>query len=401
MQEAGRPAAAVRMDVFVAYAASVLQGLTIVSFPALGDVLKETQGLSDAQYGSIFLPQVVMAATAATAGGVLARKVGLKTLLMLSLAASVLCQLLLAGSALVTTPDVGFLVIMAGTALLGLALGLFGAPLNSFPPLLFPRRKDAAVVAAHTLFGVGLAGGPLIAAQFVAGGLWYGFPLLLTALAVALALLASVTPMPRDGHVPDVARSGSRPAASPVFWLFVGISMLYAFAEGTFSNWAVIYLREGKGLDPAVAAAALSVFWGALVVGRLAVTAALVRFPAAPFFVALPVMMIAAFLLLPYADTAGLGIGLFAFAGLACSAFFPLTITLVSERFPQHVAFVSSLMIAALMTGIGVGTFLLGALREEFAFEPLYRLSAIYPAGALVLAVLVLVLSRPRGGTPP
>jgi predicted MFS family arabinose efflux permease len=211
-----------------------------------------------------------------------------------------------------------------------------------------------------------------------------------------LTLAAAAIPLPRDRHVPDPTRAAAGPLASPLFWVFVAIAMLYAFAEGTFANWAVIYLREGKGLDPEVAAGALSVFWGALVVGRLAVTALLVRFPAEPVFLTLPAVMIAAFLLMPFADSAALGIGLFAFAGLACSAVFPLTITQVSERFPDHVAFVSSAMIAALMIGIGAGTFLLGALRDLLAFEPLYRLSSAYPAALLALAAVVLLAGRAR-----
>ena len=396
MAEAARPTRAHWLPVFVIYAASVLMGLAIVSFPALGEILTAVQGLTDTQYGAIFLPQVAMAAGAAVAGGALARRIGLKTLLLLSLAVTIVCQLLLASSALVAMPAESLIVIMAGTAALGLGLGLFAAPLNSLPPLLFPNRKEAAVVAAHTLFGVGLAGGPLIAAVYIDIGIWFGFPLLLAGLVVMLGLVALATAMPEEAPAPATAQPERGPIMSLVFWLFAGISMLYAFAEGTFSNWAVIYLREGKGLDADIAAAALSVFWAALVAGRLAMTAALVHFSATPFWVGLPVLMAAAFLLLPYADSTVAGIGLFAFAGLACSAFFPLTITLVSQRFPQHVAFVSSLMIAALMTGIGVGTFALGALREQFEFEALYRLSALYPAGALILALAVLVLSRRR-----
>lgn len=382
--------------IVIVYAAGVLQGLTLVSFPALGEVLKQAQGLSDTQYGAIFLPQVTVAATAAIVGGALARKVGLKALLVLSLLANLLCQALLAASAAVAAPAAAFVVVLFGTACLGLALGLFGAPMNSLPPLLFPRRRDASVVAMHCLIGVGLAVGPLIAARFVAMGQWPGYPLLLVAIAAVLTLAAAAIPLPRDRHVPDPTRAAAGPLASPLFWVFVAIAMLYAFAEGTFANWAVIYLREGKGLDPEVAAGALSVFWGGLVVGRLAVTALLVRFPAEPVFLTLPAVMIAAFLLMPFADSAALGIGLFALAGLACSAVFPLTITQVSERFPDHVAFVSSAMIAALMIGIGAGTFILGALRDLLAFEPLYRLSAAYPAALLALAAVVLLAGRAR-----
>ncbi|MBA2492707.1 MAG: hypothetical protein H0V34_13770 [Gammaproteobacteria bacterium] len=161
------------------------------------------------------------------------------------------------------------------------------------------------------------------------------------------------------------------------------IAILYAFAEGTFYNWAVIYLQETKRLPMAVAAAALSVFWAAMVAGRLTVSIAVLRLPAERIWLVLPVLMICAFLALPYANTPALGIGLFALAGLACSAFFPLTIGLISRRFEQHVAWVSSMIIAALMVGVGLGAFVIGLLRSQLALEQLYRFSSsVSHAGA-------------------
>ncbi len=72
--------------------------------------------------------------------------------------------------------------------------------------------------------------------------------------------------------------------------------MVYAFAEGTFSSWAVIFLRDPKGLPGMTPSYALSAFWGALVVGRLLVPVLILRVPARLVWIALPaVLMIAAF----------------------------------------------------------------------------------------------------------
>jgi len=111
-----------------------------------------------------------------------------------------------------------------------------------------------------------------------------------------------------------------------------------------------------------------------------------------PIWLTLPLLMILAFQLLPHANTAALGIGLFLLAGVACSAFFPLTIGLASARFPQYVPWVSSMLIAALMAGVGVGSYVVGVLRELFPLERLHQLSAAYPIMVLVLAAFV------RGG---
>jgi hypothetical protein len=58
----------------------LLQGMTMVSFPAVSAVLKQALALSDADYGAIFLPQVALAIVGAIAGGALTRSVGLAAL---------------------------------------------------------------------------------------------------------------------------------------------------------------------------------------------------------------------------------------------------------------------------------------------------------------------------------
>lgn len=165
-------------------------------------------------------------------------------------------------------------------------------------------------------------------------------------------------------------------------------------AEGTFGNWAILYLQDVKHLPETVAAGALSVFWAAMVAGRLLASVLVLRIAPQRIWVLLPLLMIAAFLLLPYANTPALGIGLFALSGIACSAFFPISIGIASQRFRAYVPWVSSMLIAALMVGVGLGSWVVGLLREMFSMEQLYRLSVLYPVLVLVLAAIALRSGR-------
>lgn len=381
--------------VLVVYAAALVQGMTLVSFPALSAVLKQTLALSDGAYGTIFLPQVACAIAGAIAGGGLARRLGLRALLVAALAANALSQGLLAATAMLT-PATGFAALLAGTACLGLGFGLSGAPVNSYPGLLFPQRSQPALVAAHTLIGLGLATAPLLAAPLIAAGQWPRLPLLLALACAAIAAAGHFTRLPRPADAASAATAppARPPVGAPQFWLFATITVLYAFAEGTFANWAVIYLRDGKGLPEMIAGLALSAFWGAIVIGRLVIALLVVRVPARSIWLSLPVLMIVAFWLLPHAGSAATGIGFFALAGIACSAFLPLTISLAAERFPDAVAWVSSMLIAALMAGVGIGSWLIGALQAILPLEGLYRWSSAYPAAVLVLAWAALRLTR-------
>jgi hypothetical protein len=62
----------------------------MVSFAASSAVLRSRHGFTDAQYGSIFLPQVVLAAAAAIGSGALLRVLDLRQLLALSFTAMAL-----------------------------------------------------------------------------------------------------------------------------------------------------------------------------------------------------------------------------------------------------------------------------------------------------------------------
>jgi MFS family permease len=178
----------------------------------------------------------------------------LQKLLWLTAAGNGLSQLALAGSFWVA-PLLAFPIILLGTALLGLSFGLSGAPLNSYPPQFFPRHAPTAVVALHTLIGLGLMVGPLLATGFGKAGLWIGFPLLLLAVSAMLTLTAAAVRLPDVGSQPQDQVSANPPLSSGAFWMFAAIVVLYAFAEGTFGNWAVIYLSEVKQLPAEVAGA--------------------------------------------------------------------------------------------------------------------------------------------------
>ena len=374
------------------YVSALLQGLAVVSFPASSTVLTGMIGLTSAQYGAIFLPQVALAIVGSVGGGTLAQRWGLKPLLLLALAANAASQGLLAA-----TVEVGsggaYPAVLLGTASMGLAFGVSGAPLNSYPSLFFPEKSDTAVVALHSVLGAGLALGPVLVAPFVARGAWVGFPVLLAVLCGATLLGVAGVSLPEDEEA-DEATDAPRPLGTGLFWAFVVAAVAYAFAEGTFSNWAVMYLHEARGVPEATAGLALSVFWAALVAGRLLTSVLVMRVSSQSVWLVLPVLMGATFLALPYVEGAALGIALFAVAGLACSSFFPLMITLISRAFPDHVAWSSSMMIAALMFGVGGGSFVFGPLRGAFSFETIYRLSALYPVLALGAAVVV-VRSEP------
>ena len=377
-------------SVALVFLVGLFQGLTLVSFPALSSVLKSTLQLSDAQYGTLFLPQVALTALGAITGGMLAKRLGLPLLLKLSLSANGLSQLALmigvnAGS------ELGFTFVILGTSLLGLGFGLSAAPLNRYPLIFFPAKPDSALTALHTLIGVGLALGPWLVGLLVELEHWQTFPMGLMTAALVLFLFSLIVTFPDDNTETTNTGETKKLFRKPTFWLLFVVAVAYAICEGLFSNWAVIFLQEDKHLSPKDAGAALSAFWAALALGRLLTAWLVARLPVQVVWLSFPLLMAGAFFCLSMIDSASSGLLIYSFAGLSCSGFFPLTVGRAALKFPLNAAMVSSLMVAALMLGVGLGSFTLGTLRDWFPLTTIFQTAIVLPVLVAGLGIMSLI----------
>ena len=379
------------LDVLVIYSTAFLIGLSMVSFPASSTYLKQSQGLTDGQYGFIFIPQIITAVFGAIAGGTLARNIGLKKILAATLAANFISQSIFLSAIVFFTHENTYYAVLLATSFFGLSFGLAAAPTNTYPGLIFPRKNGTALVALHAVIGAGLALGPSIVGYFTSRQVWYIYPVSLAAISLLLLIFLPFCTLPdlKKKLEKTIPEKNTTLLNRKLIWLFVIIAILYSFAEGTFSNWAVVYLNEEKGIPITSASVALSVFWAMLAFGRLAASLLLLKISSFSIWIFLPILMVIIFLILPFVVSPLAGILVFGLAGLSCSAFFPTTVDLLSSRFKEQAAFVSSLMIAALMTGVGVGSYLIGVLKSYFQIEQLYRLSAIYPFLVVVIAIYI------------
>ena len=360
----------------VAYGAAFAHGLAVVSYPASASVLK-AHALSDAAYGAIFLPQMAGTLLGSLLGGRSGASHG--RMLALSLMAAAFAEALL-----YFAPQAGAPIAFLGTSALGLGFGLAAAPLNGLPGRLFPARAESALVLLHSLLACGFALGPIATSYAIEVERWATLPIGVGVCAALLALASSFA-IPHGAEAKEAATTPASPAAADVRIIFMVVVALYAIAEGTFANWAVVYLHEERGIAEAPAALALSMFWFALTLGRLTVSALLRTFAAEMIWCALPIAMLAVFLALPLVTTPKLGIAAFALAGVACSAFFPLSVSLAAPYFEGGAARASAVLTAALMIGVGIGSFVIGPLRSALSISTLYRISALYPLVAFAL----------------
>jgi fucose permease len=392
-----------RSEIGAVYAAGVVQGVALVTFPAAGVVFTRPDGygLSSTEYGAMFLPQALTAIAASLLGAGLNRSVGLKRIFLLGLVADLLAMALLVTSQFVTgTHALAYGLLLAATASLGVGFGLTVPAVNTLAARFFPRRIDSAILVLNALLGLGTALAPVFAALFVGLGVWWGLPLLVGVLTLGLTAFSLRLPLGQGGAGSD-ARAQRRSTVVPArFWLFAAFALLYGIAETVNGNWATLYMTQHLGATAALASLALTVFWGAVTGGRVLFAAIEKWLRDRTAYRVLPFVVAGAFVgtaCLPR-DAPALGIVAFGLAGLGCSALLPLTISFGQEALTTLATSVASGLIAFYQMGYGIAAFGVGPLQEKAGLG-LNSIVGSAAAVALTMAALSFVVVR-RGGVP-
>jgi MFS transporter, FHS family, glucose/mannose:H+ symporter len=391
-----------RAEVLTVYVIGLFQGLSLVAFPAAATILTSKTGydLSRTQYGLMFLPQVVMAIAGSLALPSLARRFRLKSVLLVGMLSDTVAMGLLAGSVPAKTEAIAYPLLLVATGALGLGFGLTLGSISTYAGAFMPERRDVALTALNVLLGLGTALSPFLIALFTKVGEWWYVPLLAAAGLVVLMVLTLGQPMelpaPAGGR-PAESRAGKSHIPS-MFWVFAGALVIYGIGETMFGNWGTTLLVD-KGVAATSAQNALAVFWAAVTLGRLAIAVVSSRVRSTRIYVVLPWAIAGALLLAPLAHSAGAGIAVFAFGGLACSGFFPMTIGYGEATFPSIVELTAGWLIAAYQVGYGLAAFGAGALQRVTSLSAVFRIAA---AAVVVMALLAVVVARQqRPSTEP
>ena len=105
--------------------AGLVQGITLVTFPAAGTIFTDPTeyDLSNTQYGAMFLPQVLTAIVTSLLGAQLARRFSRKRVLLLGLAANICAMLVLVLTTAFEGDTAAYPLLLVATGLLGAGFG--------------------------------------------------------------------------------------------------------------------------------------------------------------------------------------------------------------------------------------------------------------------------------------
>jgi fucose permease len=388
---------ATRTEANVVYAAGLVQGVVLVTFPAASTIFTDPReyALSSTQYGTLFLPQVVTAVAASLAGGSLARRFGAKRIYLVGLLANMASMLLLFVSRFFASDHaLAYGLLLAATACLGAGFGLTTPAINTLTAAFHPLAVDTSVLTLNALLGLGTALAPVFVAVFVGLGFWWGLPVLSAALLVVLVGVSLPLPLRAGTRAEPEAGAAAIPAR---FWLFAAFALLYGFCETMNGNWAEVDMTKHLGASATVAALALTAFWGMVTAGRVLFALVQRWFPTSRTYRLLPFVLVVTFVVtavLP-AGTPGLGVLAFGLAGLGCSALLPLTISFGQEQLVVMSASVAGGVIALYQVGYGVAAFGAGPLQNAGVALPLLFGLSAFVAGALGGLAFLVTGQRP------
>jgi MFS family permease len=378
------PPAGFRTRVGIVYLAGLLQGCAFVLIPALGGVLRSAPfDLSAASYGALFLPETAGAIASALVAGRFEQRMGAGGVLRLGVACNIAATLLLATSAAFAGSAGAFALLLAETALLGFGFGLTLSVINHFAAALFPQAEVTAVTVLNAVIGGATALSPLILQAFQTVGRWWLWPLVIGAAFVLLLAL----PRFDEQRAASTARSDGSTSRGHLLVMYASAVFIYAIVEGSFGSWISVYASEHHFASHQ-GAWALAAFWGTMTLFRLLLGVASARtLSPRTLYLISPITIAACFIAAAQVTTpAGLVIA-FAAAGAACSIYYPFSMSFALDAFPAAQTRTAGVLVAALMAGEGIGSWLLGPLQQWFKLAHIYTASAVWALPLLLLAV--------------
>jgi MFS family permease len=386
---------ATKAEINAVYAAGLIQGIALVTFPAASTIFTSPSqyGLSNTQYGSMFLPQVVTAITTSMLSGSLAARFGTKRVFLAGLVADLASMALLIVSAFFTSSQpVAYGLLLAATACLGAGFGLTAPAINTLTAAFHPGRADASVLVLNALLGLGTTLAPVFVAIFVGLGFWWGLPVMSSALLLALIVVSAGLPLRAGAR--EQAPGGRTAKIPPLFWVFAAFAVLYGFCETMNGNWSQLDMTKGLHATVTQASFALTAFWGMVTVGRVLFARTGRWFPPYRTYHTLPFLLAAIFVVIALLPTGAPAAGILAFAlaGFGCSALLPLTISFGQERLLTMGASVAGGVIAFYQLGYGIAAFGTGPLVDAGVGLPtLFGFAAI---AAVIMGGLSFALAR-------
>lgn len=355
--------------VIIYYLASLCQGICLILLPGASFIFKspEFNQLTDSQYGMLFLPEILGSLMTLLAITPLLHRFGRTRIYYAGIAFNFIYLALMSATALTTgKPVLSFWILMVADLFLGAGFGLLITVMNIFLVDLFPEKRDGFTGGLHGTLGIGATLAPLTVNFFFEKGIWVAACAVTAGLLLLILILsfwAKVIPPPAIIPIKKL-EDEKRPKIPYTLWLFPLAAFFYGITESILGNWSVTYLQE-KRFSLGTISLALSFFWGFMTVGRLGASLLSLFLDARKLYWISPAIILASVYAIVAIHEEPLILWAYVTVGLGCSYFLPLTISLSTKYFEAHRDLLPGFVMAGLMTGVGIGSFGIGWIKER------------------------------------
>lgn len=374
----------------------------MIMLPAMSFMLKSPQmhGISDSQYGLVFVPGIVTAIVVTFKFRDYLENNSHARLFVWGVLSNIAFLFFLyISSFTLQSTSLSFALLLSGNFFYGIGFGLLLTALNVATIEYFPNRRGALVVGLHASLGIGASLSPLLVSNLYELNHWEWAPVTLSLLFSVLIILEKQLdlfcgmddkPTTKSEKIVkfELGLIKGLPNGAKIFLLCI---VGYGFIESTIGNWTASYLTSEKYFSTAVASACLSVFWLFITVGRVIGSVLVLKLN--PFFlyiVSPTISMMAIYLIIQCSEESRI-VSYYALAGIGCSYFFPLSISLLTKYHDERREELSAYSVSAIMAGVCLGSPFIGFLRsfQILDFEAIFSILLIV-GFALVLNAGVL-----------
>lgn len=286
----------------------------------------------------------------------------------------------------------------AGLIFAGFAAGLLNVAILHVVAPLFERDPAATINLGGIFFGVGC-----LAVALLVAGTFYAYTvtsilLLIAAVPGVFAIWYARNPPPAVTRRDQPALTGTLPMfRSPGAVLFALLLFFQFGNEWSIAGWLPVFLTRRLGISPAVSLVLLSLYWCALIGGRVGAVGLLPRMRHRKLLVASSGAALFGCVLLLFTNNRfGAATGtLLAGGGFAC--IYPLVAEQIGHRFPwYHPGFFNGIFSFALLSGL-LAPALLGYAADAWGVGVVMGLPLLGTCMVFILVLLIWLDARLRG----
>jgi FHS family glucose/mannose:H+ symporter-like MFS transporter len=313
------------------------------TLPELSTRLRFDLAQGGTLFSFLYLPQIPMVFLA----GPIIDRFGKKPVLVIGFS---FCAAALLGMAYAPS----YAALAGLLAVLGLGGSSAMSASNTLIPDLYPENPSSALNLGNVFFGLGAIFFPALVALLTARlglvpTLWL---ITLLVAGVALVALAQRFPLPPRGMGGFDWQAARRAAFDPAVILLAWVLFFYSALEVSTAGWVRTYLEQDFHVLPQASKTLLTIFWVALMVGRLAASQVVRKARGPHVVLGASAGAVAGLVLLALAPNAAVATAGIVVCGLSYAPVFPTTAGTASSYFPKLFGTVfGMLMTLALFSG--------------------------------------------------